>query len=208
MKAFLRLFALGFFLIAGTAAHAADPNAVGPLDQVLGKPDAPVTIVEYASLTCPHCAEFAETTLPQVKKDWIDTGKARLIYRDFPTAPAAMAVGAAVIDHCSGPARYFGVLDLLFRQQEKWVTAQDPLAEIKRIVRLAGMSGEDVDACLKRQDLANGIQARAQEAANSFGIDSTPSFLINGKLQVGAMSYDDMNAALNAAYTAAAEGRK
>ena len=179
--------------LSAPVAVAAGKDDVFPIDQVLGKADAPVTIIEYASTTCGHCADFHKTTLTEIKKNWIDTGKAKLIYRDFPTGPAGLSTGASMIAHCAGPERYFGVLGLIMEQQDKWLGAKDPLDMLKKIVRLAGLSATDVDACLQRQDLFDSIPARAEHGNTQFGIDSTPSFVINGKVAVGAKSYDDMN---------------
>lgn len=203
MTVFSRLMAsclLAVFLAWSGAARADDGFAI---DQTLGKADAPVTIIEYASLTCPHCAHFAETTLPQIKKDWIDTGKARLIYRDFPTGPVGPSLAASMVTHCSGPQRYFGVLDLLMRTQEKWIDARSPVDEIKRIVAVAGIGPDQVDACLKRQELMEAIQNRAELANRSLNIDSTPSFVINGQVYAGALSYDEMKGKLDEALRAA-----
>lgn len=202
MKAAIRLFAL-FLLLAAGSAGAADSVDLNPIDQVMGSPDAKLTIIEYASLTCPHCAHFHETMFPRMKAEWIDTGKARLIYRDFPTPPQALAVGAAMIDQCAGKDRYFGVLGLLFQTQEKWVGAPVPLDEIKRIVRIAGITPEQVDTCVKRQDLANAIQARALEGNKKYGIDSTPSLVIDGKLYPAFESYERLDHALEEAWRAA-----
>ncbi|WP_346344036.1 DsbA family protein [Magnetospirillum sulfuroxidans] len=179
--------------LSAPVAWAAGKDDSFPIDQVQGKADAPVTIIEYASTTCGHCANFHKTTLPEIKKNWVDTGKAKLIYRDFPTGPAGLSIGASMIAHCAGPERYFGVLALIMEQQDKWLGSKDPLDGLKKTVRLAGLSSTDVDACLQRQDLFDGIQARAEHGNKQFGIDSTPSFVINGKVAVGAKSYEDMN---------------
>ncbi|MBF0561768.1 MAG: DsbA family protein [Alphaproteobacteria bacterium] len=201
VKAAIRVLTL-LVLLAGGTAGAADTSGLNPIDQTMGSPDAKLTIIEYASLTCPHCAHFHETMLPRMKAEWIDTGKARLIYRDFPTSPQALAVGAAMVDQCAGNDRYFGVLGLLFQTQEKWVTAPNPLAEIKRIVRVAGITAADVDACLERQDLAGAIQARAMEGNKKYGIDSTPSLVIDGKLYPAFESYEKLDYALQDAWRA------
>lgn len=180
-------------------AWAAGADRTYPQDQVMGRADAPITIVEYASTTCGHCANFHKTVLPEIKKNWIDTGKARLIYRDFPTGPAGLSLGASMVAHCAGPERYFGVIGLVMEQQDKWMMAKDPLDALKKTVRLAGITGEDVDACLRRSDLLEGLQTRAEAANRDFGVDSTPSFLVNGKLVVGAQSYEEMNKILQKA---------
>jgi protein-disulfide isomerase len=201
VKVVIRLLTLVLLLAAGTAG-AADSVDLNPIDQVVGKADARITIIEYASFTCPHCAHFHEHIYPRLKAEWIDTGKARLIYRDFPTPPQGLAIGAAMIAQCSGKDRYFGVLGVLFQTQEKWVYAQSPLDELKRIVRIAGITGDQVDACLKRQDLANAIQARAMEGNKKFGVSSTPSLVIDGKLQGYFETYERVNDALQEAWKA------
>lgn len=197
MKAFVRLFVLAVVMAAGTA-RAADKVESFAIDQVMGKPDAPVTIIEYASTTCGHCATFQAEVLPRLKKEWVETGKARLIYRDFPTGPAALSIGASMIAHCAGPERYFGVLDLIMQSQEKWM-AQQPLEELKKVVRLAGITPDQVDACLQRQDLYTAIQARAQAGQEKWGIDSTPSVVIGGKVLKGVRPYEEYEQALKAA---------
>lgn len=188
-----------FVSLSALSAQAAGKDDKFPIDQVLGKPDAPITIIEYASTTCGHCATFHTQTLPEIKKNWVDTGKARLIYRDFPTGPAGLSLGASMIAHCAGPERYFGVLGLIMENQDKWLGSKDPLDTLKKTVRLAGLTGADVDACLQRQDLFEGIQKRAEHAHETFKVDSTPSFVVNGKLVVGALPYAEFNKILTEA---------
>jgi protein-disulfide isomerase len=197
VKPLNRLLVALALLLLPAAAQAADFSY--PIDKVLGKADAPITIVEYASTTCGHCANFHKTTLPKIKSEWIETGKAKLIYRDFPTGPRGLSVGASMIAHCVGPDRYFGLLGLIMDQQEKWMNGKNPMDELKKLAKLAGLGEEKVDECVKRQDLADAINARAKEAHEKLGIESTPSFLINGKLLIGAQSYDEFDKALKAA---------
>ena len=198
LKSLFAALAGAFVLIAAGVAPAAAAGGYKalPLDVVIGKPGAPVTVIEYFSMTCPHCARFAANILPRVEKEWIDTGKAMLVLRDFPLDDVALA--AAMVAHCAGP-RYETFVDTLFQTQETWATAKDPIAEIKTIVRLGGMRGEDVDACLKKNDLLNEINTGKEEATRKYGIDSTPSFIINGKLASGEMSYEEFAALLAAA---------
>lgn len=198
MKSLLRAFALAVLVAAGQA-HAADKTETFPIDMVMGKADAPLTIIEYASTTCGHCANLHLNTMPKLKAEWVETGKAKVIYRDFPTAPAALSVGAAMIPHCAGPERYFPVLDLIYRQQEKWMRSDNPLAELKRIAALAGMSGEQVDQCLQRRDLAEAIQTRAEAGQKAYGVEATPTLVIGGKAYAGARSYEELDKLLKAA---------
>ncbi len=194
---FRRLLAVAAALFLAHAAQAAEDGY--KIDQVLGKADAPLTIIEYASTTCGHCANFHKTTMPRLKAEWIDTGKARLIYRDFPTGPKNLSVGASMIAHCAGPERYFGLLGLIMEQQDKWMGAADKLGELKKLAKLAGLSEDKVDACLKRQDLADAIELRAKEGYEKLGISSTPSFIVDGKVLVGAQSFENLDKALKAA---------
>src|SRR6185312_15839778 len=132
--------ALAVFCLAapllGTAptARAADQAPPPtPQDHVLGKADAPITITEYASLTCPHCAEFDRDTLPKIKKNWIDTGKAKLVYRDFPLDQ--LALRAAMLARCAPPDRYFAFINTLFQSQDTWARSSDPEQALERIGR-------------------------------------------------------------------------
>lgn len=196
MKAFARLLVLGLMVAAGSA-RAADKADSFAIDQVMGKPDAKVTIVEYASTTCGHCATFHKEVLPRIKAEWVDTGKAKLIYRDFPTGPASLSIGASMLAHCAGPDRYFGVLGLIMAQQDKWMS-KTPLEDLKKVVRVAGMTPEQVDACLAKQDLFDAIVSRAK-AAQGQGIESTPTVVINGEKLVGVRAWAEYEKALTAA---------
>lgn len=185
MKHAVRLIAVIVALAAGSV-HAADKMQTFPTDHVLGKADAPITIIEYASTTCGHCANFHRDALPKIKAEWIDTGKAKLVYRDFPTSPAGLSLGASMIAHCAGPERYFGVLGLIMDKQNVWMAAENPLDSLKKIVRFAGLTSEDVDACLARRDLGQSLQERAKAGSDAFGVEATPSFLVNGQMIEGA----------------------
>jgi protein-disulfide isomerase len=172
-------------------ASAQDVNAAellkpGPLgDKVLGADNAPVTIVEYASVTCPHCATFHQQTYPTLKSKYIDTGKVRLIFREFPTQPAPVAIAGFMLARCAGD-RYYPMLDAIFDQQKSW--AQDPYQGFLRIARQAGFTQEAFETCLKDSNLAEQIQQVAQRGNTEFKVESTPTFFINGKRYVGGMS--------------------
>ena len=157
-------------------------------DRVMGRADAPVTIIEYSSLTCPHCASFHKDTLPMIKKTYIDTGKVRLIYRDFPLG--GMALAAAMIARCAGTKRYFGFIELMFRNQETWSKSENPRAELARIALFGGMGEKEFDACLKNQPLMDAIRSQAEAAGKKYGIDSTPTFMIEGTKVSGAYPFD------------------
>jgi protein-disulfide isomerase len=170
---------------------------ISPEDRVLGKPDAPVTIFEYASLTCPHCAAFEKEILPQIKTEWIDTGKAKLVFRDFPLDGSALK--AAIVARCAPPERFYGFIGVLFAQQGSWGLAQDPVPGISRIAKLGGMSDDQVQACLKDDALQNKVLAGRLAAEQQYQVESTPTFFINGKKVVGAKEEDIVAAIKSAA---------
>ena len=141
----------------------------GPLpDMVLGKPDAPVAIVEYASMTCPHCAHFHATTLPALKEKYIDTGKAKLILREFPFDPRAEA--GFMLARCSND-NYFAMVDVLFKQQPSWVAVEDAKSALLQIAKLAGFSQESFEKCLTDQKLLNDVRAVRERGAKDFGVE-------------------------------------
>jgi protein-disulfide isomerase len=197
MQYMLKRAATFLVVFAALSAPALAQEALKPTaeDHVLGKPDAPITILEYASLTCPHCAAFHRETLPQVKKDWIDTGKAKLVFRHFPFDRAALS--AAQLTECAGPDKYFTFLDVLFQQQETWVRG-DPTANLTRIAKLGGIPEDKVQACLKDEKLANKIVAGRLQGEKELGVNSTPTFFINGRKVVGAEPYEQFNTTLKA----------
>lgn len=163
-------------------------------EKVLGNADAPVTIVEYASMTCSHCAHFDVATLPTIKEKYIDTGKARLIMREFPFDPRAEA--GFMLARCSGD-NYFAMVDVLFKQQEQWTPVQDAKAALLQISRLAGFTQESFEACLTDQKLLDDIRAVRTRGSQEFGVDATPTFFINGKKYAGALSVDEMSAIID-----------
>jgi protein-disulfide isomerase len=163
-------------------------------DEVMGKADAPVTMVEYASMTCTHCAHFANTTFPELKAKYIDTGKVRYILREFPFDPRAEA--AFMLARCSKD-NYFPMVEVLFKQQENWAPVQDAKTALLQIAKLAGFSQESFEACLTDQKLLDDVRAVQKRGADEFGVDSTPSFFINGKMYKGAMSIEDMSAIID-----------
>ncbi len=169
----------------------------GPLpDMQIGKDDAPVTIVEYMSMTCPHCAAFHEKTLPGIKEKYLDTGKARMIVREFPFDP--LSAGAFMLARCSKD-NYFPMVDVLFKQQMTWARAEKPSEELLKIAKLAGFSQESFEACLTDDKLLQDVNAVRDKAEKDFGVESTPTFFINGKKYSGDMPVDEMSAIIDGA---------
>lgn len=169
--------------------------ASGLKDMVMGKAEAPVTIVEYASMTCPHCAHFATTTLPAIKEKYIDSGKAKLILREFPFDPRAAA--AFMLARCAPEERYYPLVEVLFKQQEQWAGAANAEEPLLQISKLAGFTQESFKACLTNQKLLDDVNAVRERGANEFGVDSTPTFFINGAKYSGALSVDEMSAIID-----------
>jgi len=161
-------------------------------DMAMGSEKASVTIVEYASMTCPHCAHFDETTFPELKKRYIDTGKVRFIFREFPLDTLASA--AFMLARCAGEkdsSKYFAMIDTLFRQQQQWVTAK-PVPPLLAIAKQAGFTEKSFDDCLANQKLLDGIQNVRQRAIDVFKVHSTPTFFVNGGMYPGALGIEDL----------------
>ena len=172
---------------------------VAPDDKFLGKADAPVTIIEYFSLGCPHCKHFHEDLLPKLKADYIDTGKVRLVFRDFPLDGVALA--AATLTRCVNDLAYFAMVDTLFKQQETW-HVENGVDQVKNIAKSAGMDDAAFDACLKNKAITDKIVAGRKEAEDKFKVDSTPTFFINDRVMAGVPSYDSFKLTLDAALAA------
>lgn len=178
-------------------AMAADAPAIYPDDMYMGKPDAKVTVIEFASLSCPHCAAFNNDVLPKIKTDYMDKGLVRWVYRDFPLNRDAFL--AAILAHCASPIRYFSLVDSLFHSQSFWETQPDVLVALKQIGASEGVDEKTFDACIDNKELKDKILARYKEAGDKYQVNATPSFLINGKLYSGEMPYEDFKKILDEA---------
>ena len=166
-------------------------------DMVHGKANAPVTIIEYASMTCPHCAAFNKDVIPQLTKDYIDTGKVKLIFREFPLDGAARM--ASAVARCFSGDQYFSFIDLLFANQMNWIkdfdgnqmiTKEDIVEGLSQMARQAGMPREKVAECADDQKNLALVDANWQEGQTRYNVGSTPTFIINGTTHVGEISYD------------------
>jgi protein-disulfide isomerase len=180
-----------------TAAAQAAALKLTPDDRILGKPDAPITIVEYASLTCPHCGHFAVDVLPKLKAKWIDTGKAKLVLRDYPLDEPALR--AAMIARCAPPDKFYAFIDTFFADQQQWVLAKDYQAALARLALLGGMNKSAFDACLANKSAEDQVLKSRLTATQALGVESTPTFFINGTKFDGAPEEEAMNAALSKA---------
>lgn len=167
--------------------------AVG--DMAMGAPDAPVTIVEYASLTCGHCASFHVNSFPEIKAAYIDTGKARLVFREVYFDQYGL--WAAMTARCGGEGPYFGYIDTFMKRQREWAGSVDIVAEIQRIGRLGGLSAERIEACLSDEAFMTTLVTDFQTNAGADGINATPTFIINGEKVSGAISAQEMAALID-----------
>ena len=184
---------------AAETVDVAELMKPGPLgDCVLGKEDAPVTIVEYASLTCGHCANFHNTILPGLKEKYIDTGKVKLVFREFPLNQLDTAV--YMLSRCAlgadgkssgDQARYFALVSVFFKDQRQWAFTNDPLTAVTNITRQAGFTQAAFEACLNNQPILDALNAVRDRAANAFGVESTPTFFVNGKRVLGAQPLEE-----------------
>ena len=184
---------------AGWRAYLApaDLMQAGPLgEQALGDENAPNVIIEYASMTCPHCARFSNDVFPLLKQRDIDTGKVRFIFREFPLDP--IAAGASSLARCAGKDKFFPTIELLFRTQQTWAVEM-PEAPLLATVKQEGFTEESFKACLADQKVLDGVMWVRDHAAKYFKVDSTPTFFINGKMKVGELSIDEIEALLKPA---------
>ena len=187
---------LPLLLGAGLLAAGARPvPAIAADEAALGDPAAPVTMIEYASLTCPHCAAFHKELLPGIKERWIDTGKVRYVFRDFPLD--GVALRAAVIAHCAGPERYYAFLDAMFANQTSWARAKDPVAALKQLARLGGLPEDKVEACLADEAMSNAVLQDRLDGEKEFKVDSTPTLVINGTVYEGDRTLDGLAAVID-----------
>jgi len=181
----------GLTVLASTGHAAVDLGALyaPPTegDMTMGPDTAKVTVVEYASASCPHCANFYKTTFQDLKKEYIDTGKIRFIFREFPHNQPALA--AFMLARCAPKEKYFPLIDMYFTQQDTWLAA--PLEGLQKISQLAGFTKQSFDACLKNEAVAKGILAVRDQAGKDFGVDSIPTFFINGELLKTETSIDE-----------------
>jgi protein-disulfide isomerase len=202
---FALLGIVGLLLVSPGSPEAASPHPmladaktvlqITKDDRILGNPEAPITIVEYASLTCPHCAHFANDVLPEIKKEWIDTGKAKLVLRDFPLDEPALR--AAMIARCASPERYYAFADTFFAAQEKWVRSGDYREALARLAKLGGMGQAEFDTCINNTELENKIVEGRLRATQELEVSSTPTFFVNGSKLAGAPTKEEFDKLLS-----------
>lgn len=186
-----RLLLIALPLIVSTSLAACSSEAISEAsrspgeredDMALGNANAPVVVIEYASLTCPHCAAFHKDVFPALKADYIDTGKVRFVFRQLPTPPAPLAVGGEAVARCAGPDKYFDLLDILYERQGYWVTSTNPRQALMEIAATVGITETQFDACVSDEGNITRIQEVVKAAQDQYGSFGTPSLVINGQL--------------------------
>lgn len=185
-----------------TSAQSTSGIKLQDSDFFIGKADAKVTIVEYASVTCPHCADFQARIFPTIKEKYVDTGLVKYVFREIPTPPTDRSYVGSVMARCAGEKggaeAYFLVTDTLLKTQRTWALGADPRGELVKIAAQAGMDEAGFDACIQRQEIYDVINANVKHANDVYQITSTPSFVIDGK-KVDVRRFDDLYGALDAA---------
>lgn len=164
-------------------------------ENVMGAADAPVTIIEYSSMTCPHCASFHKGTLPELKKKYVDTGKARYVLREFPLDNLAAA--AFMLARCVDEDKYFPFVDMLYAKQRQWTRdTKDPIASLRELTKQAGFTEERFNSCIRDQEMLNHITKVRADGHQKYGVRSTPTFIINGKKLEGAQDIEAFDKAI------------
>jgi protein-disulfide isomerase len=195
-RAVLALLVAGYGIGAAQGGQSAEIKAD---DMVRGKADAPVTIIEYASMTCPHCAAFAKTVVPELTKNYVDTGKVKFVFREFPLDGAARM--ASALARCFSGEQYFSFINLLFANQMEWIkdfdgngmlSREDILEGLSRMASRAGMPREKAAACISDEKNLAIVDAHWMEAQTRYKVSATPTFIINGTPHVGEISYDEL----------------
>ena len=183
---------IGMYAVPGIRVANGEPITKA---MMMGAPDAPVTIIEFASLTCSHCAKFHGEVLPRIKSEYIDTGKVKLIFHDFPFDQRALM--ASAMARCGSEEQYFTFLDILFRTQMDWSRADDTTDALSKIGRMGGLSRASIDVCLNDENLRKAIVGGRLWGEREFDVDSTPTFIINNTKYVGLKSFEEFRSILD-----------
>ncbi len=193
--------AAGFLGLSGfhSPTHAQSSTdafmVAGPLgEKWLGNPDSDIKIIEYASMTCGHCADFHSNIFPAIKEKYLDTGKVHFLFREFPLDP--LSAGAFMLARCAGEGRFFPFVDILFKTQPTWTRTNDPVTALFNISRQAGFTQETFDNCLSNQQLLDGVNWVKDRAETEFNVRSTPTFFVNGRMLRGVQTLEQFDAAI------------
>ncbi len=193
LRKLLLLAVIGIGLAVAPKAEAQTRPDLG--DQVYGQADAPVTILEYAALTCPHCAQFHGEVLPELKKRYIDTGAVKLVFRDFPFE--GLGLRAHMLARCAGPERRAGFMDVLFKQQKVWAGAPDPIKALQQVAKLGGIGEAEFNACMTNKEVEEAVLKNRFEGEQKDKVKATPTLFINGEPFNGNRTVEDLAKALD-----------
>lgn len=200
MKKFKLPFALvllfSFFCLSFTDARARIVDTIEALkEKKIGTEEANIEIIEFASLTCGHCAKFHNEVFPKIKKEFIDTGKVSFIYQDFPLDKFALK--ASVIARCSGEKKFFSFLKVLYSKQKDWTRTEDPFRSLLKIAKLGGLKNEEIKVCVGNKSIEDGILKQRLNASKKFDINATPTLYINGEKYDGDLTFEALKLKIN-----------
>ena len=194
------LLLAGAAIAMASCSQANGAKAPASGEMALGKADAPITVIEYASFACGHCAVFNNTVFPQIKAKYIDTGQVRWIFREFITPPAELAAAGALLARCAGPDKYFNVADAIFHGQEEMFRTGDMRGVLLRVAQSAGMTEQQFQACVTDEKAIQAFNSRVEGYAKTDKVTATPTFIINGKkVAEGEMTLAQFDAHIAAA---------
>lgn len=200
MKKFKLPFALvllfSFFCLSFTDARARIVDTIEALkEKKIGTEEANIEIIEFASLTCGHCAKFHNEVFPKIKKEFIDTGKVSFIYQDFPLDKFALK--ASVIARCSGEKKFFSFLKVLYNKQKDWTRTEDPFRSLLKIAKLGGLKNDEIKVCVGNKSIEDGILKQRLNASKKFDIKATPTLYINGEKYDGDLTFEALKLKIN-----------
>ena len=188
-----------FFCVFLLLSHNTNSRIVDTIEalqnQTMGNESAPIKMIEFASLTCGHCAKFHNEVFPQLKKDYIDNGKIYFTYKDFPLDKFALK--ASVIARCSGKEKYFSFLKVLYKKQKDWTSSQDPFKSLLKIAKLGGLKNDEIKVCVSNKSIEDGILKNRLNSTKKFEIKATPTIYINGKKYDGDLTYEALKLKLD-----------
>lgn len=185
-----------FFCLSFTDARARIVDTIEALkEKKIGTEEANIEIIEFASLTCGHCAKFHNEVFPKIKKEFIDTGKVSFIYQDFPLDKFALK--ASVIARCSGEKKFFSFLKVLYSKQKDWTRTEDPFRSLLKIAKLGGLKNEEIKVCVGNKSIEDGILKQRLNASKKFDINATPTLYINGEKYDGDLTFEALKLKIN-----------
>ena len=193
---FALVFLFSFFCLSFTDARARIVDTIEALkEKKIGTEEANIEIIEFASLTCGHCAKFHNEVFPKIKKEFIDTGKVSFIYQDFPLDKFALK--ASVIARCSGEKKFFSFLKVLYSKQKDWTRTEDPFRSLLKIAKLGGLKNEEIKVCVGNKSIEDGILKQRLNASKKFDINATPTLYINGEKYDGDLTFEALKLKIN-----------